>query len=125
MAFIGLKELKDLFATSNPRKIDGGATVAAKAVENIGGEAVPLVALSATRRRVIIQNSKDAYNDSEVVAIGPDEVTLASGLLLGVDTAGTTSPPNGNGGVVVLYTQAAVYGIATANGAVRVLEESD
>jgi hypothetical protein len=125
MGFIGIKDLKALFATSNPRKIDGGKTLTAKAVTSIAGTAVELVAASSNRRRVIIQNSNDGTNAGEVVAIGPADVTLAKGLCLSTDTATGGSPPKGDGGVVTLYTQAAVYGIATTNGAVRVLEESD
>lgn len=122
---IGWNELKSLFAISNPRKIDGGATLAAEAVTAIAGTAKELVAASATRRRVTIQNSNDGTNAGEVVAIGPATVTLASGLALSADTATGGSAPKGDGGVITLVTQAAVYGIATANGAVRVLEESD
>ena len=125
MGFVSLKELKNLFAGSSPRKIDGGKTLAAKAVTAIGGTAKELVSASSTRRRVIIQNSNDGTNASEVVAIGPSDVTLASGLCLDADTATGGSPPKGDGGVVALFTQAAVYAIATTNGAVRVLEEND
>jgi hypothetical protein len=124
MGFIGLKELKNLFAGSHPRKLDGGKTLAAKAVTAIGGTAKELAAASTTRRRVIIQNSNDGSNASEVVAIGPSEVALTSGHCLAVD-GGTPPAVNGDGGVIILQTQAAVYGIATTNGAVRVLEESD
>lgn len=123
--FISFQELKSLFSTSHPRKRDGGKTVAAKAVTSIGGTAVELVTVSTTRRRVTIQNSNDGTNASEALAIGPSDVALDSGVVLKADTATAGSAPNGDGGIITLETQAAIYGIATANGAVRVLEESD
>lgn len=127
--FISLRELTSLFtglfAGSNPRKIDGGATIGGVEVE-IAGEPVLLSAASATKRRVIIQNSKRALSASEVVAIGPATVTLASGYLLSVDSAVLADDPKiGDGGQVTLSTQDAVYGIATAEAAVRVTVESD
>lgn len=118
--FIGFRELKSLFAGSNPRKIDGGATLTAAAVDSIAGEAVQLVPASTTRRRVTIQNISD-----ELVAVGPATVTLASGSLLKADTQTTPGTPDGDGGVITLLTQAAVYAIATTAGEVRVLVEAD
>jgi len=126
---ISLRELTSLFtglfATSNPRKIDGGTTIGGVEVE-IAGDAVLLSAAAATKRRVIIQNSKRAASLSEVVAIGPATVTLANGYLLSADSAALAADPKiGDGGQVVLFTQDAVYGIATAEAAVRVTEEFD
>jgi len=124
--FISKRELGDLFAGSNPRKIDGGSELASGEFVDIADTAVPLSPASPTKRRVIIQNSKKGDALSEVVAIGPATVTLANGYLLSVDSAAMADDPKvGDGGVVVLFTQDAVYGIATANARVAVTEEFD
>lgn len=120
--FISLKELKGLFtglfAASNPRKIDGGATLTCTevAVDDTAGGVV-VAAASAVRRRVIIQNSVD-----QLVAVGPEGVSMADGHVL----AACTAPGDGTGGEVVLFTQDAVYAIAGgAAREVRVLVEAD
>jgi len=113
--FISLKELKNLFATSNQRKIDGGSTLTCTEVsvdDTLGGTI--LADASATRRRVIVQNNEAA----QIVAVGPAGLTLSTGHVL---AAGT----DGAGGVVTLFTKDAVYGIAGAAADVRVLVEAD
>ena len=117
--FLSLSELTSLFtglfATSNPRRINGGATLQGILVGAIDAE-VQLVPASAVRRRVIIQNSSD-----EVVAVGPAGVTAANGHVL----AACAVAGDGSGGVITLHTQGAVNGIAAVAGEVRILVEAD
>ncbi len=123
--FISKRELKDLFAGPNQRRIDGGSELASGEFVDIAGTAVLLSPASPTKRRVIIQNSKKGDANSEVVAIGPETVTLLNGYLLHVDSGAEMAAKNGDGGVVVLFTKDAVYGIAGAAADVRVLVEAD
>lgn len=94
---IGLKELRELFSQSSPRKVYAADQNPVSA-KTVGTTAALLAAVVAKPRWVELQNA--GYTP---VAIGPSDVAIASGLLL--------KDPKGSGGLVELFTLAAIYGV--------------